>query len=49
MRTALQGIKDKLGVQLRKRKSKRVPPITVTYMDFAYDIALVSEGIKEAQ
>ena len=49
MRTALQGRENKLGFQLRKRKSKRVPPITVTYMDFADDISLVSEGIKEAQ
>ena len=49
MRTALQGIEDKLGFQLRKRKSRRVPPITVTDMDFADDTPLVSEGIKEAQ
>ena len=49
MRTALQGREDKLGFQLRKQQIKRVPPITVTYMDFADDIALVSEGIKEAQ
>ena len=44
MRTALQGREDKLAFQLRKRKSRRVPPITVTDMDFADDIALVSEG-----
>ena len=49
MRIALQGRENKLGFQLRKRKSRRVPPITVTDMDFADDIALVSEGIKEAQ
>ena len=49
MRTALLGREDKLGFQLRKRKSRTVPPITITYMDFADDIALVSEGIKEAQ
>ena len=49
MRTALLGREDKLGFQLRKRKSRRVPPITITDMDFADDIALVSEGIKEAQ
>ena len=34
MRTALLGRKDKLGFQLRKRKSRRVPPITITDMDF---------------
>ena len=49
MRTTLQGRENKLGFQLRKRKSRRLPPIIVTYMDFADDIALVSEGIKEAQ
>ena len=47
MRTALPGREDKLGFQLRIIKSRRVPPITD--MDFADDIALVSEGIKEAQ
>ena len=49
MRTDLLGREDKLGFQLRKRKSRRVPPNTITYMDFADDIVLVSEGIKEAQ
>ena len=49
MRTALLGREDKLSFQLRKRKSRRVPPINITDMDFADDIALLSEGIKEAQ
>ena len=49
MRTALQGREDKLGFQLRKRKSRIVPPTTVKDMDSADDIALVSEGIKEAK
>ena len=49
MKIDLQGRENKLGFQLRKRKSRRVPPITVTYMGFADDIALVSEGIKEAE
>ena len=49
MRTALLGREDKLGFQLRKRKIRRVPPITITNMYFADYIALVSEGIKEAQ
>ena len=47
--TALQGREDKLVFQLRKIKSRRVPPITVTDIDFADYIALVSEGIKESQ
>ena len=49
MRTALLGNEDKLGFQLRKRKRRRVKPISITDMDFADDIALVSECIKEAQ
>ena len=49
MRTDLLGREDKQGFQLRKIKSKRTPLITVTDMDFADDIALISEGIKEAQ
>ena len=49
MRKALLGREDKLDFQLRKRKTRRVPPITITDMDFADDIALVSEDIKEAQ
>ena len=48
MRTALKVREDKLGFQLRKRNSRIVPPITDTDMDFADDIALVIEGIKEA-
>ena len=49
MRIALQGKEDKLAFQLRKIKIRRVAPITVTDMDIADDIAIVSEGIKEAQ
>ena len=49
MRKVLTGREEKLGFQLRKRHSRRVPPIIVTEMDFADDIALVSDGIKEAE
>ena len=49
MRTALKGREDKLGFQLRKRKSRRVSPISVIDMDFVDDIAIVRERIKEAQ
>ena len=49
MRKALTGREEKLGFHLRKRQSRRVPPIIVTDMDFADDIALVSDGIKEAE
>ena len=49
MRKSLTGREEKLGFQLRKRQSRRVPPIIITDMDFADDIALVSDGIKEAE
>ena len=42
MGTGLLGSEDKLGFQLRKRQIRRVPPITITDMDFADDITLVS-------
>ena len=43
MRKTLTGWEEKLGFHLRKKQRKRVPPIIVT------DIALVSDGIKEAE
>ena len=49
IRKALTGREEKLGFQLRKRQSRMVPPIIVTDMDFADDIALVSDGIKESE
>ena len=48
MRKSLIGREEKLGFHLRKRQSRRVPPMIVTEMDFTDDIALVSDGIKEA-
>ena len=47
MRSDLLGREDKLGFQLRKRKSRRVPPITITDMDFADDILLVMKVSKK--
>ena len=49
MGKALMGREDKLGFQLRKRQSRRVPPLTITDMDFADDIALGSADIKGAE
>ena len=43
------GREEKLAFQLRKRKSRRIPPILVTDMDFENDISLVNDGIKEAE
>ena len=48
IRKAIIGREEKLGFKLMKRQSRRVPPIIVTGIDFADDIALVGDGIKEA-
>ena len=48
MRKALEGRED-LGFELTKRWSRRRPPMTITALDFADDIALISEEIAEAQ
>ena len=49
MRKPLTVREEKLVFQLRKRQSRRVPPTIVTDMDFADNIALVSDGIIEAE
>ena len=49
MRKSLTGREQKLDCQLTKKQSRRVPPIIVTDADFTDDIALVSDGIKEAE
>ena len=49
MRKYLTGREEKLGFQLRKRQcTGKVPPIIVTDKDFANNITLVNDGIKEA-
>ena len=48
MRKALEGRED-LGFTLANRRSRRHPPVTITDLDFADDIALISEEIAEAQ
>ena len=49
MRTALRGKEEKLGFHLKKRQSRRIGPVCVTDLDFADDIALVSNEIEQAQ
>ena len=49
MRKALEGREEELGFKLEKRRSRRHPPVLITDTDFADDIALISEGIQEAQ
>ena len=49
MRKATEGKEEELGFTLRKRRSRRVPSITMTDLDFADDIALLSNSIEQAR
>ena len=48
MRKAINGDDEKLGLTLERRKSRRVGPKNITDVDFADDIALLSESIMSA-
>ena len=43
MRQTYQNREVELGLQLRKRQSSRMAPITITDIDFADDLALITE------
>ena len=49
MRKALEGKEEELGFKLERRRSRRHPPVTITDIDFADDIALIAEEIEQAQ
>ena len=49
LRMAIEGREEELGFQLERRKSRRIGPEVVTDLDFADDIALISEKIDQAQ
>ena len=49
LRQALQGREEELGFTLQPRRSRRHPAITITDLDFADDIALLSDEIEGAQ
>ena len=53
LRKALDGKEEKRGSHIKKRQSRRVIPICITDLDFADDIALISEqiwpGIRNAR
>ncbi len=49
LRKAINGKEEALGFQLHRRRSRRTPAIVVTDLDFADDIALISEEISAAQ
>ncbi|KAI8484256.1 hypothetical protein Bbelb_380410 [Branchiostoma belcheri] len=49
LRVAIEGREEELGFQLMKRRSRRIGPKVVTDLDFADDIALLSEKVHQAQ
>ena len=49
MRKALHGKEEALGFTIEHRRSSRYPPVVITDLDFADDIALLCEEIEAAQ
>ena len=49
LRQAINGREEELGFRLSRRQSRRKGPVVVTDLDFADDIALLSELITQAQ
>ena len=48
MRSAISGKDEELGFTLFPRKSRRVPPVMITDLSFADDIALLSDSVVKA-
>ena len=48
LRKALKGKEEELGFQLKRRQSSRVSPEVITDLNFADDIALLSEQTTQA-
>ena len=49
LRLAINGKEEELGFTLVPRQSRRVPPVTITDLDFADDIALISDTTEKAR
>jgi len=49
MRKAIVGKEEELGFTLEERRSRRVHPITITDLNFADDLVLLSNEIDQAQ
>jgi hypothetical protein len=49
LRKALQGHEERLGFTMEPRKSRRIGPHTITDLDFADDIALLSDSLTNAE
>ena len=49
LRMAIEGREEELGLQVERRRSRRIGPKVVTDFDFVDDIALLSGAIQQAQ
>ena len=49
MRQATQGKEEELGFTARRKQRRRIPAICLTDLDFADDIALLSDEMKQAR
>ena len=49
LRQIISGREEELGFRITQRKSRRHPPVTQTDLDFADDIALLANGVDQAQ
>ncbi|XP_072046990.1 uncharacterized protein [Amphiura filiformis] len=49
LRKAMEGNEERLGFTLEPRKSRRIGPRTIIDLDFADDIALLADNLKDAQ
>ena len=49
LRSAIEGKEERLGFTIRPRRSRRVGPVNITDLDFADDIALLSDTAAQAQ
>ncbi|XP_072025049.1 uncharacterized protein [Amphiura filiformis] len=49
LRKAMEGNEERLGFTLEPRKSRRICPRTITYLDFTDGSALLADNLKDAQ
>ena len=49
LRKALEGNEERLGFTLVPRQSRRIGPQTITDLDFADDIALLADNLRDAE
>ncbi|XP_078580679.1 uncharacterized protein LOC144864471 [Branchiostoma floridae x Branchiostoma japonicum] len=49
LRMAIEGREEELGLQVERRRNRRIGPKVVTDLDFADDVALLSGAIQQAQ